>query len=58
LTVATNDLLAHDFDGVGVVTLNRPEAINSLNQSMVTANARGIDRLGNGRRRAHRGWLD
>lgn len=37
MTVATNDLLAYDSNGIGVVTLNRPEAINSLNQSMVTA---------------------
>jgi enoyl-CoA hydratase len=36
MTVATNDLLAYDSNGIGVVTLNRPEAINSLNQSMVT----------------------
>jgi enoyl-CoA hydratase len=37
LTAATNDLLAHRVGGVGVVTLNRPQAINSLNQAMVTA---------------------
>ena len=37
LTIATTDLLAHEVNGVGVVTLNRPEAINSLNQPMVSA---------------------
>ncbi|HXY64127.1 MAG TPA: enoyl-CoA hydratase/isomerase family protein, partial [Mycobacterium sp.] len=31
----TDEVLRRVEDGVGFVTLNRPEAINSLNQGMV-----------------------
>ena len=33
----TDEILAHVDRGVGVLTLNRPKAINSLTHSMVTA---------------------
>jgi enoyl-CoA hydratase len=36
-TGASDEILSHVDDGVGFVTLNRPKAINSLNQSMVNA---------------------
>jgi enoyl-CoA hydratase len=34
---ATDDVLARVKNGMGLLTLNRPQAINSLNQTMVTA---------------------
>jgi enoyl-CoA hydratase len=37
LTVTTADVLAHHENRVGLVTLNRPAAINSLNHAMVIA---------------------
>ncbi len=37
MTGDSGEVLTHVHDGVGLVTLNRPRAINSLNQSMVTA---------------------
>jgi len=43
LTVAENeDILVNVENGVGVVTLNRPKAINSLNHVMVTALAAAL----------------
>jgi enoyl-CoA hydratase len=37
VTEESDDVLTHVDDGVGVITLNRPKAINSLNQHMVDA---------------------
>ncbi len=37
MTGESDEVLTRVDDGVGLVTLNRPKAINSLNQSMVTA---------------------
>ncbi len=36
-TPDTDEVLTHVDGGVGVITLNRPKALNSLNQTMVTA---------------------
>ena len=35
MTDESDDILSRVEDGVGFVTLNRPKAINSLNQGMV-----------------------
>lgn len=35
MSSAESDVLAEDFGNKGVITLNRPKALNSLNQSMV-----------------------
>ncbi|UMB70764.1 enoyl-CoA hydratase/isomerase family protein [Mycobacterium paraterrae] len=36
MTDEADDILSHVDNGIGYLTLNRPKAINSLNQSMVT----------------------
>jgi enoyl-CoA hydratase len=43
VTAENEDILVSVDDGVGVVTLNRPKAINSLNHTMVTRLADALD---------------
>ena len=46
MTDESEDILSRVDNGVGYLTLNRPKAINSLNQSMVTRLACGADGSG------------
>ena len=40
MTDESDDILSRVDNGIGYLTLNRPKAINSLNQSMVDGCAR------------------
>ena len=57
MTDESDEIASRVEGGVGFVTLNRPKAINSLNQGMVDGLARGLDGVGAGRRDQRGGAL-